>query len=70
MNSLIKIDRSIDALEQDLLESWQTVTQATYQFLTLLQEFDLRQGWREWGSADCADWLNLKCGISRGTAVE
>jgi hypothetical protein len=70
MNSLIRLDRSIDCLEEELLASWQAVTQATHQFLTLLQEFDLRQGWREWGAADCADWMNLKCGITRATAQE
>jgi hypothetical protein len=67
---MIKLNQSIDNLEQDLLASWQAVTQATHQFLTLLREFDLRQGWREWGAADCADWLNLKCGITRNTAQE
>jgi len=70
MNALVEPLRPIDDLEQDLLSSWRTVSQATHQFLVLLGEFDLRQGWRAWGAADCADWLNLKCGITRNTAQE
>ena len=62
--------RPLAELEANLLDSWMGVTQATYQFLVLLREFDLRQGWAEWGSADCADWLNWKCGINRSTAQE
>ncbi|MCZ6618771.1 MAG: DUF222 domain-containing protein, partial [Gammaproteobacteria bacterium] len=49
---------------------WRDVSQATFRFLVLLREFDLRQGWKDWGSADCADWLNLRCGITRNTAQE
>ncbi len=70
MNALVKPVVPIDDLEADLISSWREVSQATYRFLVLLREFDLRQGWKEWGSADCADWLNLKCGITRNTAQE
>jgi hypothetical protein len=70
VNALVTPFRPIDDLEEDLLLSWRAVSQATHQFLVLLGEFDLRQGWRAWGSADCADWLNLKCGITRNTAQE
>ena len=62
--------RPLVELEADLLHSWADVTQATYRFLVLVREFDLRQGWAEWGSADCADWLNWKCGINRATAQD
>ena len=70
MNALVTPFRPLDDLAHDLLESWRDVSQATFRFLALLREFDLRQGWKEWGSADCADWLNLKCGITRNTAQE
>ena len=70
MNAFVTPFRPIDDLEEDLLSSWRAVSQATHQFLVLLGEFDLRQGWRAWGAADCADWLNLKCGITRNTAQE
>src|SRR5262249_29433465 len=62
--------RPIDDLESSLIESWQTVSRATREFLVLLREFDLRQGWKSYGSVDCADWLNFRCGISRVTAQE
>ena len=62
--------RPIDELEATLLDSWREVSQATHRFLALLREFDLRQGWRAYGNADCAEWLNWKCGISRVTAQE
>ncbi len=70
MNALVTPFCPLDDLEHDLIASWREVSQATYRFLVLLREFDLRQGWKEWGSADCADWLNLKCGITRNTAQE
>ena len=70
MNALVTPLCPIDDLEHDLLESFRDVSQATFRFLVLLREFDLRQGWKEWGSADCADWLNLKCGLTRNTAQE
>ncbi|MCZ6656852.1 MAG: DUF222 domain-containing protein [Gammaproteobacteria bacterium] len=70
MNALIKPCQPIDDLEDELISSWRDVSQATHRFLLLLREFDLRQGWREWGMVDCADWLNLKCGITRNTAQE
>jgi hypothetical protein len=60
----------IDDLEASLIESWREVSQVTHRFLVLLREFDLRQGWKDYGNVDCADWLNWRCGISRVTAQE
>ena len=68
--SLLKPFVPLDALEDDLLDSWQAVSQATHRFLLLLREFDLREGWRHYGNTDCAQWLNWRCGISRVTAQE
>ncbi len=68
--SIVKPFVSLDSLEDDLVESWQVVSQATQRFLRLLREFDLRQGWRASGNTDCAGWLNWRCGISRTTAQE
>jgi hypothetical protein len=36
----------------------------------LVREFDLRQGWRAYHFNNCAEWLNMKCGIAPGTARE
>ena len=70
MQALVTRFQPLDDLEENLISSWCEVSRATHRFLVLLREFDLRQGWQPWGCADCADWLNLKCGITRGTAQE
>jgi Domain of unknown function (DUF222) len=41
-----------------------------YEYLVLIREFDIRQGWKAWHFNNCAEWLNFKCGISAGTARE
>jgi len=41
-----------------------------YEFLVLIREFDIRQGWKEWLFNNCAEWLNFKCGLSLGAARE
>jgi hypothetical protein len=41
-----------------------------YEYLVLIREFDMRQGWKAWHFNNCAEWLNFKCGISVGTARE
>jgi hypothetical protein len=41
-----------------------------YAFLVLVREFDIRQGWKAYQFNNCAEWLNLKCGIVIGTARE
>ncbi|MGK0256766.1 MAG: hypothetical protein ACI96M_000194 [Candidatus Azotimanducaceae bacterium] len=40
---------AINDLETALADSWLSVTQATYRFLVLLREFEMRQGWRAYG---------------------
>ncbi len=61
---------AIDDLESELTASWLDVSNATYRFLTLLREFEMRQGWRAYGCNDCAEWLDFKLKISRKTALE
>src|SRR4030095_559015 len=60
----------IDDLEASLVASWREVSQATHRFLVLLRELDLRQGCKPYGTNDCAEWLNFRCGIARVTAQE
>jgi len=67
---LVRDFQPLEQLEHSLVESWRRVTQAEHRFLELLREFDLRQGWREYGNNDCAEWLNWRCGICRTTAQE
>ena len=64
------ITRSLDTLEEDLISLAQQINKGEYQFLLLVREFDLRQGWRAYHFNNCAEWLNMKCGISPGTARE
>lgn len=62
--------RSIDQLEESLLSLAKRRNQVEYEFLKAVQEFEIRQGWRLWHMNNCAEWLNLKCGIVLGTARE
>ena len=43
---------------------------ATYKQLTMIAEFDRRQGWGDEGVRSCAHWLNWRCGISLTAARE
>ncbi len=70
MNAIVTPLRSLDTLADELVAHWSVVSREMCAFLVCLREFDLRQGYKEWGCADCADWLNYKCGIVRGTAKE
>ena len=62
--------RSLDQLEEELISFSQRMNGFEYEFLVLIREFDIRQGWRAWKFNNCAEWLNFKCGITVGTARE
>ena len=62
--------RSLDQLETELVSLAQQINQHEYQFLVMVREFDIRQGWKAYHFNNCAEWLNMKCGISLGTARE
>jgi hypothetical protein len=61
---------NLDDLEHQIVGLSARISATEYEFLVLLREFDLRQGWKAWGCLDCADWLNFRCGIVPGTARE
>ena len=63
-------DQALDALEAEITELWGHINAATARFLTLLAEFDRREGWAQHGLSSCAHWLNWQCGISRVAARE
>ncbi|MBC8024363.1 MAG: HNH endonuclease, partial [Steroidobacteraceae bacterium] len=46
------------------------INAANHRFLTLLAEFDRRNGWSDSMTQSCAHWLNWKCGIGVGAARE
>jgi len=62
--------RSLDQLETDIISLSSHINSMEYEFLVLLREFDLRQGWKPYLFNNCAEWLNMKCGIAPGTARE
>ena len=62
--------RSLDQLETDIVSLAQRVTATEYEFLVLVREFDLRQGWKEYCFNNCAEWLSFKCGIDSATGRE
>jgi hypothetical protein len=62
--------RSLDQLEADIISLSSHINATEYEFLVLVREFDLRQGWKAYHFNNCAEWLNMKCGIAPGTARE
>ena len=42
---------------------------AEHRLLTLIREFDEREGWQALGFPNCAAWLNFKCGIDNSEPV-
>ena len=60
--------RSLDQLEADIISLSQHINATEYEFLVLLREFDLRQGWKAYHFNHCAEWLNMKCGMAPRTA--
>ena len=63
-------NRNIDDLEEEIISLARHMNQDEYRFLVMVREFDIRQGWRAYQFNNCAEWLNMKCGISPGTARE
>ena len=62
--------RPLEQLEDDIISLSQHINASEYQFLELIREFDIRQGWKSWLCNSSAEWLNFKCGMSLGTARE
>ena len=60
--------RSLDQLEGQIASLASHINASEYEFLVLVREFDLRQGWKAWNCTNCADWLNWCCGIAPATA--
>ncbi len=57
-------------LEAQITELVGHLNSANYRLLTLLAEFDRREGWADSATQSCAHWLNWKCGINLGAARE
>ncbi|HKZ74801.1 MAG TPA: DUF222 domain-containing protein [Steroidobacteraceae bacterium] len=57
-------------LEAQITELAGHLNAANYRLLSLIAEFDRRNGWSDWATQSCAHWLNYKCGIDLGAARE
>jgi hypothetical protein len=60
----------LERLESEICTLAGHLAAATCRWLTLIAEFDRREGWRTWDQASCAAWLSWKCGVSLTTAHE
>jgi hypothetical protein len=60
----------IEQLGERIAEIAAHLHAATYQLLTLLREFDEREGWAGGGFLSCAHWLSWRTGIGGGAARE
>jgi hypothetical protein len=57
-------------LEAQITELAGHLNAATYRWLSLIAEFERRQGWSDGATQSCAHWLNWKCGLDIGAARE
>ncbi|HEX5420871.1 MAG TPA: DUF222 domain-containing protein, partial [Gammaproteobacteria bacterium] len=62
--------RRAEALEKQILELCGHINAANALFLTLVAEFDREGYWHGVGMANCAQWLNLRCGLGMEAARE
>jgi hypothetical protein len=60
--------KSLDQHEGDIIGLSKHINASEYEFLVLLREFDLRQGWKAYHFNNCAEWLNMKCAMAPRTA--
>jgi Domain of unknown function (DUF222)/HNH endonuclease len=60
----------LERLEREITELAAHINAATCNWLSLLREFDRREGWAEWDCASCVHWLSYRCGLSPTAARE
>ena len=61
---------SLAELEAQITELAGHLNAATHRWLTLIAQFDRRDGWGDGSSQSCAHWLSWKCGLNLGSARE
>src|SRR5476651_81549 len=61
---------SLEELEAQITELAGHLNAANYRWLSLIAEFDRRNGWADGKLPSCAHWLNFKCGLNLGAARE
>jgi len=60
----------LEELEDQITELAGHLNAANYRWLTLIAEFDRRNGWCDGKLPSCAHWLNFKVGLNLGAARE
>lgn len=60
----------LERLEAQICSLAARLASATYRWLCLVAEFDLRKGWTGWGLTSCAHWLAWSCSVSPQAARE
>lgn len=68
--SSIKVAGAAESVADRILSLASAISGRTAQLLTLIEEFDRKEHWRDWGCASTVDWLAWQCGMSRMTARE
>jgi Domain of unknown function (DUF222) len=69
-SSAARTSLSLAELEAQITELAGHLNAANYRWLTLIGEFDRRNGWADGKLPSCAHWLNFKCGLNLGAARE
>src|SRR5258708_27649603 len=69
-SSTVSASLSLAELEAQITELAGHLNAANYRWLTLIGEFDRRNGWADGRLQSCAHWLNFKCGLNLGAARE
>jgi len=69
-NYMDLVMRSIDELATEICTLAGRINAANHRWLTLIAEFDRRNGWSDGATQSCAHWLNWKCGLAMGAARE
>src|SRR5436190_21378775 len=64
------METPIERIEADICELAAHLNAATARWISLIAEFDRREGWASWEVTSCAHWLAWKCGMGLGTARE
>ena len=66
----VEYTTSLADLADQITELAGHLNAANYRWLTLIAEFDQRNGWSDGRLHSCAHWLNFKCGLNLGAARE
>lgn len=61
---------ALSLLEQEICELAAHLAAGTCRWLLLIEEFDRRRGWAEWGVRSCAHWLSWRCSVGLVAARE